>query len=117
MSSRPPVRNVIGVLRSLTTSATSASLNRTAATPSAPGSIVNVSPASASVHSPEGVTNENGATPSSRAPGTREVRVLGDELRELLLEERTGVDRGDVVVGAGPEIERDHREVVPPRPA
>ena len=88
MSSVPAVTKVIGVLRSLTMSATSASDNRTHAAPVSPRETVSASPSSASVHAPDGVSNVKGSTPSSRAPGSARSARSAARAGQLVVEER-----------------------------
>ena len=109
ISSRPPVRNVIGVFRSLTMSATSSSVSRTTAAPSSSARTTMLSPSMPSVHVPEGVTKVNGATTELARTGHDVLAPRRDELRELLREELARVDGEDVIVGTGAEVERNHR--------
>ena len=67
-----------------------------------------------SVHSPAGHASVNGATPSSRAPGTASSDRCGRELGKLVVEERGDVHLPDRVRGARAEVQCRHRWLLRP---
>ena len=108
----PPVRNVIGVLRSLTTSATSSSVSRTTAAASTLA--IDGERVAGERERPlaRGCDDGERFDPSSRAPRAAKLAIRRDHRGQLLVEELPRVDCCDVVVRAGPEVQRDHRQVV-----